>query len=115
MTKKTETRYTWGIILDDFESRVREGWVTGRHPDMRGYMVTLRTMQRIGAKRDDDTPYGTSGEALIDKEMAKSHAEWDDYVRVQQIFSPHIKQYRRIMFPDPSEDFHAAWVKAGEE
>lgn len=115
MTKNTDTRSDWGYMLDYCESEIRKGWTTGKHPDMRGYVVALRTMQRMGATRSDDMPTGRVGDMLVEKEMDKSHAEWDQYVRVQEMFSPHVRQYRSVMFPNPQEDFHAAWVKAGED
>ena len=100
----------WSDMLAYCEDRIRDGF-----PDMREYMVTLRAMQRLGAKRGDDMPDGKEGDALLLDAINKSHAEWDDYVRVQQIFAPHIDQYRRTKYPNPRDDFHAAWVKAGEE
>lgn len=112
--RKIQTILTdWGVILSSHEKCAR-GKPDNLMGGFREYMVTLRTMERMGAKRSDNFPTGKAGEALIEKEISKSHAEWDEYERMSAMFAPHIDQYRRIRFPNPQDDFHAAWVKAGE-
>jgi len=119
MTKKKVIKSCsdWDVMLSHLEVEMRRTLGYERN-ETRSYVVALRTMERLGAKRSDNfTDRGTSkkAEALFNAEFNKSREEWSEYLRLKDIFAPHIHRYEGIKYPDPLEDFHAAWVKAGGE
>lgn len=115
-TQKASKNYSWDKLISSLEVEIRYGVERGTYVDPRPYVSVLRTMAKLGAKRGDslDLLIDELGEDVFLAECDKTHREWKDYMRLSQLFAPHLDQHRRIMFPNPQDDFHAAWTKAGE-
>ena len=111
MSKK---EYTWGTMLDRFEDQLREEQASGKYVDPRGFFVLLRTIKRASILPNEELLDVGEG-SFFDREINKSHVEYSEYLRLGEMFGPIVDQYRRIKYPSSREDFHAAWVKAGEE
>lgn len=126
MTKKKETKKMskhdcwhdqWNVLISSLEVEIRYGVERGTYVDPRPYVSVLRTMEKLGAKRGDSLGHliDEIGEDVFSAECDKTHREWKEYERLGRLFAPHLDQHRRIKYPNPKEDFHAAWVKAGED
>ena len=118
MTKKKETPYMWGMLLNDLERAIRTRELSSSYDYGKMYTIGMRTVEKLGAKRSDALPSGKKGAdqwAMFDTACSEAHAEWSEYERLSRLFAPHLEQHWRIKYPNPKEDFHAAWVKAGED
>ena len=113
-TKKKEPLYTWGMMLTDLDRAVRTKELGPVYDYQKMYVIGLRTMEKMGAKRSDELSSGAHM-AAFDTACGEVHKEYNEYQRLNQLFAPHHMQYFRTKYPNPKEDFHAAWVKAGED